>query len=179
MPYTKKKIDNGLEFDVHPEKAPQIIGTLLLACLLPLLVLMCVGIAVVLVAVAFVVGAGYLMQKGKTYTQYRHPSKFQVTAEGVSISDKFYDKEDIHRIIIRNHVDKYEYIPNVTIRPSNYGTLSGLAARFKIKEQLINVSYRVDMETNGTPVALAGGLTEPTAYAVLSDVCKILGFKIE
>ena len=140
MPYTKNKLENGFEFDIRPEEAPQVIGTLLLACLFHLSALMCVSIVLVPVVGALIAGIGYLVQKSSNYTRFRLPPKFKVTSDGISLSDKFYDNEDIQRIIIRNHVDKYEYIPAVTIRPSNYGATTGLSARFKMKEQLINVS---------------------------------------
>jgi hypothetical protein len=36
------------------------------------------------------------------------------------------------------------------------------------------ISYRVDAEARGVPTTLAGGLTEPTAAAIMADVSKVL-----
>jgi hypothetical protein len=36
------------------------------------------------------------------------------------------------------------------------------------------ISYRVDVEARGVPTTLAGGLTEPVASAIMSDVSKVL-----
>jgi hypothetical protein len=36
------------------------------------------------------------------------------------------------------------------------------------------ISYRVDAEARGVPTTLAGGLTEPTASAIMMDVNKTL-----
>jgi hypothetical protein len=36
------------------------------------------------------------------------------------------------------------------------------------------ISYRVDAEARGVPTTLAGGLTEPTASAIVMDVNKTL-----
>jgi hypothetical protein len=37
------------------------------------------------------------------------------------------------------------------------------------------ISYRVDVEARGVPTTLAGGLTEPTASAIMTDLNKLLG----
>jgi len=36
------------------------------------------------------------------------------------------------------------------------------------------ISYRVDVEARGVPTTLAGGLTEPTASVIMTDVKKCL-----
>jgi hypothetical protein len=36
------------------------------------------------------------------------------------------------------------------------------------------ISYRADAEARGVPTTLAGGLTEPTAAAIMTDVNKAL-----
>jgi hypothetical protein len=41
-------------------------------------------------------------------------------------------------------------------------------------QKLGPISYRVDVEARGVPTTLAGGLTEPTAAAIMMDVSKIL-----
>lgn len=35
------------------------------------------------------------------------------------------------------------------------------------------ISHRVDEEARGVPTTLAGGMTEPTASAIMTDVSKI------
>ena len=79
------------------------------------------------------------------------PSTFSVSADAVSIEGRSIRRKDIHRAIIRNHV------------------LSG--------GQLADISCRVDMEAGGVPHTLAGGLNESTAFAILTDVCSILGLQ--
>jgi hypothetical protein len=41
-------------------------------------------------------------------------------------------------------------------------------------QKLGPISYRVDAEARGVPTTLAGGLTEPTAFAIMADVSKAL-----
>ena len=36
------------------------------------------------------------------------------------------------------------------------------------------ISYRVDVEARGVPTTLAGGLDEPTASAIMTDVNRLL-----
>lgn len=41
-------------------------------------------------------------------------------------------------------------------------------------QKLGPISYRVDVEARGVPTTLAGGLTEPTAAAIMADVSEVL-----
>ena len=97
--------------------------------------------------------------------------EFTLNDKGVQLGNKFYNKDDIHRIIIRNHMnEKYIFIPEQISRQNPVATQKGL----KLREKLTAVSYRVDLESNGTAVTIAGGITEPAAYAIKSDVDRLL-----
>lgn len=175
MPYTKRNIDNGYEFNVQPEKAPSIAKILLPLLIIPLLLIMCSGPIVVIAATVIIGAFIYFMQKSTKYTLHRQPSSFTVTSDKITKQGNDYNKEDIHRIIIRNHVDEeYVFISNY----QSYHNPASTAGALKLRQQLINVSYRVDIECGGYPTTLAGGINEPTAYALLSDISKVLDYKI-
>ena len=69
--------------------------------------------------------------------------------------------------------EKYLFVPGNVTEKQPTATQQGL----KLREKLTAVSYRVDVESNGTPVTIAGGLREPVAFAILSDVSRILNFQ--
>ncbi|EON77879.1 hypothetical protein ADIS_1592 [Lunatimonas lonarensis] len=113
----------------------------------------------------------YFSQNSKNVTQYRTPSRFSVTPEGIKLNGVFYAKDNIHRLIIRNHVDEqYVFVSNY----QSYHAPASTARGLQLRQKLIDVSYRVDLESNGKAIPLAGGLNEPTAYAVLTDVNRVL-----
>lgn len=173
MPYEKSTNSGETTFSVNPEKAPSLLKTLLLPLSIPFLILCAVDILLGLMA-AGVLGAWiYFSQNSKNVTQYRTSSKFSVSPTGVKINGVFYAMDDIHRLIIRNHVDEqYVFISNY----QSYHAPASTARGLQLRRKLIDVSYRIDLESNGKAIPLAGGLNEPTAYAVLSDVNKMLKF---
>jgi len=179
MPYSKNNIEDGVKFDVQPNKAPSAI-TYFLVAIAPVLifVFMCASIYLLVILAVITIGIAFFVDKSAKYTKYRDNSTFIVNDKGVTKSGNFYSSNDIQRILYKNHIDNFEYIALVSSRPTNAATVHGLESYFKQNQKLAAVSYRVDIESNGKPITLCGGLTEPEAFAILSDISKILDFKM-
>jgi hypothetical protein len=174
MPYKKITSGDSAIFEIEPEVAPSFLKSSIWLLILPILLLWGISVAIGFIVTALLGIWIYFIQKNKNVTKGRERMEFTVRENGIQFGNKFYDKEDIHRIIIRNHMnEKYLYISAEMSRKSPMATQQGL----KLREKLIAVSYRVDIEYKGNAITVAGGLTEPTAFAIYSDMSKILNFK--
>jgi hypothetical protein len=174
--YESQQVGDATEFSTTPEPVPQ--PWLLVAIpggLLVLIALDTSGLIWGLVAAGFVYGAMYLLTHSKQATQYRTPAKFRVSKTGIDVGAATIPKDSIHRIIVRNHVMKAagDLIIVADAHP-NSGQQNVVAGMNWAVSKLGPISYRVDAEARGVPTTLAGGLTEPTASAIMSDVTKIL-----
>lgn len=175
MPYRKQAENHSTTFYVQPEEAPSLLKALLLPIAIPLLISWALSFYFGLILTAGLAIWIYFAQRSRNVTQYRHPVNFSANANGVTFNGTFYKKEDIHRLIIRNHMnEQYVFVSDYQAYHAPVSTARGL----QLRQRLTAVSYRVDMESNGTAIALAGGLTEPTAYAILADVSRLMNFKV-
>ena len=76
---------------------------------------------------------------------------------------------------MRNHVLKAAGDVIIVADPHpNSGQQNTVAGMNWAVQKLGPISYRVDAEARGVPTTLAGGLTEPTAFAIMADVNKTL-----
>jgi hypothetical protein len=173
--YDSHQAGDATEFTTNPEPVPQpwllvaIPGTLLV------LIALSMGILYGLVAAAFVYGAMYLLTHSKQATQYRTPARFRVSPTGIEVGGTTIPKDAIHRVIVRNHVRSAAADVIVVANPNpNSGQQNVVAGMNWAVSKLGPISYRVDAEARGVPTTLAGGLTEPTAAAIMADVSKIL-----
>jgi hypothetical protein len=173
--YEMLKVGDATEISTLPEKVPApwllvaIPGTLLV------LIALSMGFLFGAVAAGFVYGAMYLLMHSKQATQYRLPAKFRVSKSGIDVAGNNIPKDAIHRVIVRNHVLKAAGDVIVVANPNpNSGQQNVVAGMNWAISKLGPISYRVDAEARGVPTTLAGGLTEPTASAIMMDVNKAL-----
>ena len=111
----------------------------------------------------------------KQARQYRAPAKFRVSKTGIDVSGTNIPKDAIHRVIVRNHVLKAAGDVIIVADPHpNSGQQNTVAGMNWAVQKLGPISSRVDAEARGVPTTLAGGLTEPTAFAIMADVNKTL-----
>lgn len=173
--YDSHPAGDATEFSTTPEPVPQ--PWLLVAIPGGLLVLIAMAESIVwgIIAAAFVYGAMYLLTHSKQATQYRTPARFRVSPSGVEVNGTTIPKDAIHRIIVRNHVtNAAASVIVVADGHPNSGQQNTVAGMNWAVQKLGPISYRVDAEARGVPVTLAGGLTEPTASAIMADVNKVL-----
>ena len=163
MPYKKTTSGANTIFVSEPEKAPSFLQSAIWLLVIPLLILWGINFALGFIMTILLGVWIYFIQNNKNVTRWRERMEFTLNDKGVQLGNKFYNKDDIHRIIIRNHMnEKYIFIPEQISRQNPVATQKGL----KLREKLTAVSYRVDLESNGTAVTIAGGITEPAAYAI-------------
>jgi hypothetical protein len=110
---------------------------------------------------------------GPTAQKYRVSAKFSVHPEGVTVAGRLIPRRDIHRVIIRNHILS-EYDSSDTVYVAGAAAAAAMSYA-KYQRRLAAISYRVDLEASGVARTLAGGLDETTAFALLSDVSRLLG----
>ena len=116
-----------------------------------------------------------MLFRSKQATQYRTPATFRVSKTGIDVGAATIPKDTIHRIIVRNHVLKAAGDVIIVADPHpNSGQQNVVAGMNWAVSKLGPISYRVDVEARGVPTTLAGGLTEPTAFAIMADVSKIV-----
>src|SRR5277367_5147336 len=173
--YQSQPVGDGTEFATTPEPVPA--PWLLVAIPGGLLVLIALSTGFIygVLAAGFVYGAMYLLMHSKQATQYRTPARFRVSKTGIEVGGTTIPKDAIHRVIVRNHVLKAAEGVIVVANPNpNSGQQNMVAGMNWAISKLGPISYRVDVEARGVPTTLAGGLTEPTASAIMADVNKIL-----
>ena len=173
--YDTQQVGDATEISTTPEPVPQ--PWLLIAIPGGLLVLLALSMGFIygLIAAAFCYGAMYLLTHSKQATQYRTPAKFRVSKTGIEVGAAVIPKDTIHRIIVRNHVLKAAGDVIIVANPNpNSGQQNVVAGMNWAISKLGPISYRVDVEARGVPTTLAGGLTEPTAFAIMADVNKVL-----
>jgi hypothetical protein len=173
--YDAQQVGDATEISTTPEKVPT--PWLLIAIPGGLLILIALAESFVwgVIAGGFCYGAMYLLMHSKQATQYRAPAKFRVSKTGIDVAGNNIPKDAIHRVIVRNHVLKAagDVIIVADSHP-NSGQQNTVAGMNWAIQKLGPISYRVDAEARGVPTTLAGGLTEPTAFAIMADVNKAL-----
>ena len=173
--YDTQQVGDATEISTTPEKVPA--PWLLVAIPGVLLVLIALSISFFLglLAAGFVYGAMYLLMHSKQATQYRTPARFRVSKAGIEVAGTTIPKDAIHRVIVRNHITKAAESVIVVANPNPHSGQQNVVAGMNWAiSKLGPISYRVDAEARGVPTTLAGGLTEPTASAIMADVNKCL-----
>ena len=173
--FNAQQVGDATEISTTPETVPvpwllvAIPGTLLI------LIALSTGFIYGVIAAGFCYGAMYLLMHSKQATQYRAPARFRVSKAGIDVGGTSIPKDAIHRVIVRNHVLSAAGDVIVVADPHvNSGQQNTVAGMNWAVSKLGPISYRVDAEARGVPTTLAGGLTEPTAFAIMADVTKAL-----
>ncbi len=108
-----------------------------------------------------------------------HKSKatFRVSQTAIETNGRTFDKNNIHRLIIKNHISKQiQDRPFVTdAHLTSSLVAAGVAAGAEHQQKLSLVANSLELETGGKAYILAGGMDEPTAFGLLMDVRKIIG----
>ena len=173
--YESRQVDGATEFSTTPETVPMPLALVAIPGTLLVLIALSMKFIYGVIAAGFCYGAMYLLTHSKQATQYRTPAKFRVSPTGIEIGGTTIAKDAIHCVIVRNHVLKSaEGIIVVASPVQNSGQQNVVSGMNWAISKLGPISYRVDVEARGVPTTLAGGLTEPAASAIMSDVSKVL-----
>jgi hypothetical protein len=173
--YESREVDGATEISTTPETVPMPLALVAIPGTLLVLIALSMKFIYGLIAAGFCYGAMYLLMHSKQATLYRTPAKFRVSPKGVDVGGTTIAKDAIHRVIVRNHVLKAAEGIIVVANPNqNSGQQNTVSGMNWALSKLGPISYRVDVEARGVPTTLAGGLTEPVASAIMSDVSKVL-----
>jgi hypothetical protein len=170
--YQKQQDANGFVFSVTPAKAPKFLLMAIGGAVLALLGLVMgpLGWLLFLPVGIFGIWLGYF-RDGRPLP-HRTASSFRVNPTAIEANGRTFPKDDIHRLIIKNGVtNDVVGAPNVVI-PVNASTAMGVAHRMKVS----TVANALEVETGGKGYFLAGGMDQTTAFGLLHDVSKVLGF---
>ena len=170
--YQKRQDGSSTVFEVTPAAAPKFMWMLIMGgicCVLGLFTFPC-GIALLaLAAVAIWFGWSYDARP----KAHKQKSSFRVTAEAIEANGQTFKKEDIHRLIIKNGMSNEVVTgPNVLV-PVSGSMAQGMMQRAKVGA----MANGLELETGGKAHLLAGGMDATTAFGLLTDVCKVIGFK--
>jgi hypothetical protein len=103
---------------------------------------------------------------------YKENSSFRVTPETIETNGRRFQKDDIHRLLIRNGISDQEMDSGVEYNVSA-AQASGLAYRAKVG----TIANALTLESGGKSTILAGGMDGTTAFGLLTDVAKVIGFQ--
>ena len=172
--YRKRQEGDGCVFEVTPAQAPKFLILAFGGAILILFALIG-GLGLVSWIIFIPIGAlgiwaGYF--RDARPAAYRSPSSFRVNPAAIEANGRTFPKGDIHRLIIKNGVSN-EVLgsPNLLI-PVSTSTAMGMAHR----AQVSTVANALEVETGGKGYVLAGGMDQTTAFGLLHDVSKVLGF---
>jgi hypothetical protein len=176
--YSKRQDGNATVFDVTPAAPPKFISAIgagIVAVLLGLGTMSDLGgLAIVILALGGY-AIWYGLKRDIRPKGYKERSTFRVTPNAIEAGGRTFNKDDIHRLLIRNGISDQE------ISPGGGGveiTVSGAQAAGMVHRARVGtIANGLTVETGGKTTILAGGMDETTAFGLLTDVSKILGFK--
>ena len=188
--YVKTKVGDDIKFEVSPASVPLGIGTTLAIALLmsPTLLVGGYGVMIYLAINGFFFYYNYYSGKVR---KYRSPSEFYVSKGQLKLSTGVVNASDISRLIMKNHVSNMSrgstsggvfvagsgvagVAAATSVAAVSAASSVGAALGNQRHADVAKTSWRVEVETGGRAIALAGGLNETTAYGLMSDVQKSL-----
>jgi hypothetical protein len=174
--YSKRQVGEATVFEVKP--APQkkfmmiVIGgaVLLLMALsffksMPLFSLIMIGFS------GWAIWWGWM--RDLRPAEHRSTSTFRVTPEVIESNGRSFKKDEIHRLIIKNGItNDVRTIPGVMIQVPTAMAMGGAH-----RMQVSLTANALEVETGGRGYVLAGGMDETTAFGLMSDVSRVMGFR--
>ena len=172
--YTKRSDGNATVFDVTPAPAPKFWTLVVIGALCALGGLSSLGSSPSF-AIVFLAMGGFSLWYGWSRDQRPKPHQtkatFRVTPEKIETNGFSINKDDIHRLLIRNGITDQELNTGVEMSVS-----TAQAAGLEHRARLATIANALTVESGGKSKILAGGMDKTTAFGLMTDVSKILGF---
>ena len=166
-------------FDVTPAPCPKNKSALFIVVpLMFVIALMSLALGVLGIILFLLIASGvwYLgFRRDWRPAAHRGPSSFAVSPSGIEWNGRTFRKEDIHRLLIKNGMIRNE-LANAFIASGARGT-GAFAVGQQYRSKIATVTNSLDLETGGRAYTLAGGLSETTAFGLMTDVGRILGLE--
>jgi hypothetical protein len=192
--YRQEPLDGGrVRFTVTPASVPRASGgPVIIAVIFGLVVLGTMsrneGIIGLIIRLAIAIFGGIKIHGwtnawfASKVDKIRSPGgTFVASPSGVEVSGgPTIPRDQIHRLIIRNGVPNVGEASVVVNTGSVYSGMAAGAAndRAANRAKAAHISYMVCAEHGGRSTTLGGGMTEVTAYGLLTDASKILGLTV-
>lgn len=171
--YTKRQDGDATVFEVTPAKPPKFWYLIIIGGVIGLVGLgMMPGGLIILAMAAFALWYGWT--RDLRPKPHRQPSSFRVKADQIEAGGQTFKKDDIHRLLLRNAITDQE-LEGVTTYTDNANAAAGMAFR----AQSARGANALTVEMGGRSNLIAGGMDATTAYGLLHDVCKIMGYEIK
>ena len=167
--YRKSESNGVTTFTVEPAPVPKFIFVAVLGAFAVLLGMSMLPVGVVLMALGgLAIWAG--LMRDMRPKEHHGPSTFSAAADRIEAGGQIFQAGDIHRLIVRNAVTGEE--ADITILNPSTGVAAGMGYRAKVAK----IANALTLESGGKATVLAGGMDEVTAYGLLQDVSKVVGF---
>ena len=167
--YRKRQDGNATVFEVTPAEAPKFWFLVIFGGVIAL-----GGLLAMPGGLAFVLMGGFALWYGWTRDlrpkPSRQPATFRVTPDAIESGGQTFRKADIHRLLLKNSITDQE-LP-MEVYAQNASQQAGMAFRAKASM----TANTLNVEGGGRSTVLAGGMDSTTAYGLLTDVSKVLGF---
>jgi hypothetical protein len=173
--YQKRQEGGATIFEVTPAPMKKFMLIVILAGIGVLF-----GLAVIssehFLGLLMVGGCGYAVYWAWTHDlrppEHRVASTFRVTPGTIEANGQTWNKADIHRLIIKNGITK-----NVATAPGVMVEVPTMAAAGAAHRMQVSLTANgLEVEAGGRGTVLAGGMDETTAFGLLTDVSRVLGF---
>lgn len=169
--YSKRQEGDRTVFDVTPASCPRNKRVLIVA--VPILLIFGIGLlssGMTGMFILIVVGgpiAYMALYKDWRPAEHRLPSTFLVSPAGIEWKGRTFKKGDIHRLIIKNGMTTSAVAHAVVAS----GRASGsFAVGLQYREKIAAVANSLNVEAGGNAYPLAGGMSETTAFGLMTDV---------
>ena len=169
--YKKRQEGNATVFEVTPAQAPKFWYLVIIGAVVGL-----GGLLAMPGGLAFVAMGGFAFWYGWTRDlrpkATRQSATFKVTPDTMEAGGVTYRKDDIHRLLLKNSITDKE----LPMRDATRRIPISRQAWHSVP-RLSMVANTLNVEMGGKSTAIAGGMDETTAYGLLTDVSRIMGFK--
>jgi hypothetical protein len=176
--YQKRQDGDRMTFDVTPASCPRNKRVLYIA--VPFFAIIAIGLLTTgikgILGVLLVGGPiAYLaFYKDWRPVEHRAPSSFSVSPTEIEWKGRTFKKEDIHRLIIKNGMTTSEVAHAYVASGKASGSF---AVGLQYRERIAAVTNALNVEAGGNAYALAGGMSETTAFGLMTDVNRVLGLQ--
>lgn len=174
--YRKRQEGDRVIFDVTPASCPRNKSVLRLA--VPVLIIFGIGLVaggttgiVLLILIGGPI-AYIALYKDWRPAEHRTPSTFSVSPTEIECKGRAFRKEDIHRLLIKNGMTTSQVAHAVVASGRTSGSF---AVGLQYRERISAVTNALCLEAGGNAYPLAGGMSETTAFGLLTDVNRALG----
>jgi len=172
--YSKRQEGSMTVFDVTPATPPKFGAAIGAGAVGSLLGLGMIGSGGIFLLALGGFAIWYGLKRDIRPKGYKDPATFRVTPNAIETGGRTFKKEDIHRLLIGNGITDQE-IPFDGIREVSAAQASGMAYRARVGQ----IANGLTLESGGKSTLLAGGMDGTTAYGLLTDVSKVVGFKTD